>query len=182
MSYPIDTVGEGYTSGGVLLSFVALFFLIWAIYSSIEHRSIRWIPVVIVSILSIMVFLCFYQKQKITDELTKDLHETVATEKITSLRDNNGVSGEINGRRYYSKGYIESTMYFTYVIDLGDHYKVGQIPSKRTDIYETDDGNYRVEWVRSVANYKKWSWESPYKWRLYVPPNSMVEGYEITLD
>lgn len=103
-------------------------------------------------------------------------HTKTATERIVALNDNPGLK-----RSYYVKrGYIESQMYYNYMVDLGNNsYIANQVPVRKATIYETD-GNYRIEWWIKEKGYFMTKQIEKY-WKVYIPKNSILSEYEIDL-
>ena len=103
-------------------------------------------------------------------------HTHTATEYIVALNDNPG----INGRYYVRRGYVESQMYYNYMVDLRNNsYIANQIPVKKATIYETD-GNYRIEWWVKEKGYFMAKRCEKY-WKVYIPKNSILSEYDIDL-
>lgn len=99
-----------------------------------------------------------------------------AVEKIISLNDNNMT----NGRFYMRRGYIESNLYYQYIVDLGNGgYKANKVRSDNATLYFTDD-DYRVEWYTKT---KKWLYfergETIHK--IYIPEGSITDEYSVDL-
>lgn len=112
----------------------------------------------------------------ITSYKSEYTHTKTATEHIVALNDNPG----IKSNRYYARRtYIESTLYYNYMVKLPDSYIANQIPAKSARIYETDN-NYRVEWWKKEKGYLFAKTSKKY-WKLYIPQNSIVSEYEIDL-
>lgn len=104
------------------------------------------------------------------------VHTKTATEKIVALNDNPGVK---SNRYYARRTYIESTLYYNYMVKLPDSYIANQIPAKDTYIRETDS-NYRVEWWKKEKGYLFAKSYEKY-WKLYIPENSIISEYNIDL-
>ena len=103
------------------------------------------------------------------------IHTKTATENIVALKDKPGIEGKI----YARKSYIESTLYYNYMVELSDSYIANHIPAKKTYIYEAN-GNYRVEWWEKEKGYLFSKRVEKY-WKIYIPQNSIVSEYEIDL-
>ena len=103
-------------------------------------------------------------------------HTKTATERIVALNDNPGLKGSY----YVKRGYIESQMYYNYMVDLGNNsYIANQVPVRKATIYETD-GNYRIEWWIKEKGYFMTKQIEKY-WKVYIPKNSILSEYEIDL-
>lgn len=101
--------------------------------------------------------------------------EPYSVEKIVSLGDNNMT----NGRYYMRRGYIESDLYYQYMVDVGDGFKSNKVRSNNATLYYAD-GNYRVEWYTKT---KKWLYftkeETIHK--IYIPEGSITDEYSVDL-
>lgn len=103
-------------------------------------------------------------------------HELDATERIVALNDGNSVEG----RFYIRIGYLESNLYYNYMVDLSNGgYIANKVPARETTIFETD-GKYRIEWWVKKKGYLFAVQEEKY-WKAYIPKNSIVSEYEIDL-
>ena len=102
------------------------------------------------------------------------VHTKTATEQIVSLKDNPGIES------YYARRtYIESKLYYNYMVELSDGYIANQVPANKTYIYETN-GAYRVEWWKKEKGYLFMKRTENY-WKIYIPKDSIVSEYEIDL-
>lgn len=101
--------------------------------------------------------------------------EPYAVESIVSLGDNNMT----NGRIYMRRGYIESDLYYQYMVDIGDGFKANKVRSDNATLYYTD-GDCRVEWYTRT---KKWLYftkeETIHKF--YIPEGSITDDYSVDL-
>ena len=103
-------------------------------------------------------------------------HELEATERIVALNDGNSVEGKF----YMRRGYLESNLYYNYMVDLSNGgYIANKVPARETTIFETDS-NYRIEWWVKKKGYLFCIWKEKY-WKAYIPKNSIVTEYEIDL-
>ena len=103
-------------------------------------------------------------------------HELEATERIVALNDNNGLDGKF----YMRRGYIESNLYYNYMVDLSNGgYIANKVPANKTTVFETD-GKYRIEWWIKKKGYLFSVRQEKY-WKAYIPKNSIVSEYEIDL-
>ena len=168
---------------GAFIACVAAFCAFGAtIFGSIADREMKWGLFIFFILAAGIGVGGMFGYFKIQDGLDADRHtEIIATEHIKALRDGSDINGKFHGSAFGMSGYINEKLYFTYLIDLGAYDKIGKIEADRTRIYEIEDGDYRVEWCKEVAKYKMWSTESEYNWRLYIPPNSIVNDFEIDL-
>lgn len=103
-------------------------------------------------------------------------HSHTATEYIVALNDNPG----LKSRYYVRRGYVESQMYYNYMVKLsGNSYIANQVPVRKSTIYETD-GNYRIEWWTKEKGYLFAKTSENY-WKVYIPKNSILSEYDIDL-
>lgn len=130
--------------------------------------------ITIIMILLLGVFL-MYGHHKCEEQLYQNDIIT-STEHIVALQDNNMV----NGRRVYARrGYIESDLYYQYMLKYGVGYKANKIKAKNTIVYIAED-NFRVEWHTKEKNWLFFTMWEKYK-KLYIPEGSIVEDYTIDL-
>lgn len=100
-----------------------------------------------------------------------------STEYIVALQDNNMT----NGRHVYARrGYIESDLYYQYMLKFGAGYKANKIKAKNTIVYIAED-NFRVEWHTKEKNWLFFTMWEEYK-KIYIPEGSIVEDYTIDLE
>lgn len=102
--------------------------------------------------------------------------KSYAVENIISLGDNNMT----NGHYYMRRGYIESDLYYQYIVDLGNGgYKANKVRSNNATLYYSNE-DYRVEWYTKT---KKWLYfeqeETIHK--IYIPEGSITDDYSVDL-
>ena len=101
--------------------------------------------------------------------------EPYAVESIVSLGDNNMA----NGRYYMRRGYIESDLYYQYMVDVGDGFKANKVRSNNATLYYAD-GNYRVEWYTKTKKWLYFTQEDTIH-KIYIPEGSITDDYSVDL-
>ena len=102
--------------------------------------------------------------------------EPYAVESIISLNDNNMT----NGRYYMRRGYIESDLYYQYIVDLGNGgYKANKVRSDNATLYFTDN-DYRVEWHTKTKKWLYFTQEDTIH-KIYIPEGSITDDYSVDL-
>lgn len=102
--------------------------------------------------------------------------EPYAVEEIAALSDNNMT----NGKFYMRSGYIESDLYYQYIVELNSGgYKTKKIKADTATIFYDDD-NCRVEWYEKTRSWLYWSESEVYK-QVYIPEGSLTDTYSIDL-
>lgn len=101
--------------------------------------------------------------------------EPYAVESIVSLGDNNMA----NGRYYMRRGYIESDLYYQYMVDVGDGFKANKVRSNNATLYYAD-GNYRVEWYTRTKKWLYFTQEGTIH-KIYIPEGSITDEYSVDL-
>ena len=104
------------------------------------------------------------------------VHTKTSTEHIVALNDNPGITGTY----YMKRGYIESTLYYNYMVKLSDSYIANHIPANKTYVYEAY-GDYRVEWWEKTKGYGLLKQTEKY-WKIYIPKNSILSEYKYNID
>lgn len=102
--------------------------------------------------------------------------EPYSVESIVSLGDNNMT----NGRYYMRRGYIESDLYYQYMVDIGGGgFKANKVRSNNATLYYTD-GDCRVEWYTRT---KKWLYftDEDVIQKIYIPEGSITDEYSVDL-
>lgn len=130
--------------------------------------KVFWLLLFPVVIIGLVLDIASYKSEYV--------HTKTATEHIVALNDNPG----IKSNRYYARRtYVESTLYYNYMVKLPGSYIANQIPAKDTYIYETNS-DYRVEWWEKEKGYLFAKTYEKY-WKLYIPENSIISEYNIDL-
>lgn len=135
------------------------------------RMSIMSLAICVIS--TILIVVGFYKVDKAIWNVAKTPY---ATENIIALNDNNLTQG----RFYLRRGYLEESLYYQYIVDLGDG---GMINNKvaaqtATIYYENDDP--KVEWYHRE---KHWLWFK-YKsvcHKIYIPIGSINEEFNVDL-
>lgn len=99
-----------------------------------------------------------------------------AVERIAALNDNN----MMNGKFYMRRGYIESDLYYQYLVKLNNGgFKSNKVKSDAATIFYDDD-DYRVEWYTKTRSWLYWT-ESETYFEIYIPEGSLTDDYSIDL-
>lgn len=103
---------------------------------------------------------------------------------LVALKTADNTSGEFHGGLFASYGYIEGQRVINYISkDEGGGIRTDYATADSSIIYETDDSPRMVAQVFHRGNYwvLPWNVMNGYTNLFYVPPGSVVEGYEITV-
>lgn len=133
--------------------------------------------VLIISFIVLLASIIFYSVG--TNKCDKSpwvlADEPYAVESIVSLGDNNMT----NGRYYMRRGYIESDLYYQYMVDIGDGFKANKVRSNNATLYYAD-GNYRVEWYTRTKKWLYFTQEGTIH-KIYIPEGSITDDYSVDL-
>lgn len=99
-----------------------------------------------------------------------------SVEKITAISDNN----MMNGRFYLRSGYIESDLYYQYIVKSGNGgFRTSKVKSNEATIFYDED-NFRVEWYSRSKHW--WYFEETDTYcEIYIPEGSLADSYSIDL-
>lgn len=164
---------------GAILAFSGFFASFIEVVNNNKDKAGEDILIVFISLIVCIVstvFICvgIYKSDKaiwISDK------ESFTTEKIIALSDNNLT----HGRLYLRKGYLNESLYYQYMVDLGDGGMINNKVSAQTATIYYDDSNPRVEWYHRE---KHWLWFK-YKsvcHKIYIPKGSVSEDFNIDLN
>ena len=105
---------------------------------------------------------------------------------ISATEDNRDIEGEFRGSRYYTRGYIEQTLYY-YIVQENNGYKtIRKIPADKTRIIESDSEQPRVVYYGEYFERtkkpvgKRFRFNKDY-YELYIPSNTVTDSWLIDL-
>lgn len=97
-------------------------------------------------------------------------------EHIVALQD----SSDINGKFYFRYGYVETSIYLNYIVDIGDNkYVPNKIPLDKTTIRYTKD-DPRVEWYKE-RYHNFLFYRDVNRYYVYVPEGTVIDDFSIDL-
>lgn len=106
---------------------------------------------------------------------------------ISAVEDNRDIEGKFRGSRYYTRGYIEQTLYY-YIIQENNGYKtIRKIPANKTRIIESDNeqpkivyyGEYFERTEKPVGKHFRFNKDY---YELYVPSDTVADSWLIDLE
>lgn len=111
-----------------------------------------------------------YQEEKPADSI----------EYLVGLNDNSGVRG---GKYYISRGYIESNIYYNYMVNCGSYMKQNQLNAITNDIriIASSTETPRVEWRTKKKSYGLFYIDERY-WVIYVPEDTINNTISIDMN
>lgn len=100
-------------------------------------------------------------------------------EYLVGLNDNSGIRGNI---RYIGRGYIESNMYYNYMVDCGPYMKQSQLNATTNDIriIVSSTETPRIEWRTKRKTCGPFYKEDKY-WNIYIPENAINDTISIDM-
>lgn len=129
----------------------------------------------IVCVISIALILVgLYKSDKATWNIDKNPYDT---ENIIALNDNNLTQG----RFYLRRGYMEESLYYQYIVDLGDGGMINNKVAAQSATIYYDNDKPKVEWYHRE---KHWLW---FKYnsvchKIYIPTGSVNEDFNVDLE
>lgn len=106
---------------------------------------------------------------------------------ISAVEDNRDIEGRLRGSRYYTRGYINQTLYY-YVVQENNGYKsIQKIPANKTRIIESDNeqpkivyyGEYFERTEKPVGEHFRFNKDY---YELYVPSDTVTDSWLIDLE
>lgn len=162
----------------VFLIFLSGMIGIFAWGCALHYKNIGcWMFAGLITTFFIGCFVCLgmFSKHHVDDWVL------TATEHICTLRDDSEINGEFHGSMFASSGYINETLYYSYMVDNGSYKIANKIVAARTRIYEVKS-DFRVEWYDIIERWWIFTNKGYYTyWKLYIPAGSIVSGYAIDL-
>lgn len=109
-----------------------------------------------------------YQEEKPADTI----------EYLVGLNDNMGV----RGKYYITRGFIESDMYYNYMVDCGSYMRQNQLNAITNDIriITSSTEKPRIEWRTKRRTYGPFYEEDKY-WNIYVPEGTINDTISIDM-
>lgn len=109
-----------------------------------------------------------YQEDKPADNI----------EYLAGLNDNMG----IHGKYYITRGFVESDMYYNYMVDCGSYMKQNQLNAITNDIriVTSSTERPRIEWRTKRKSYGPFYEEDKY-WIIYVPEGAINDTISIDM-
>jgi len=163
---------------GAILAISGFFASFLEIVSNNEDKAgedifISFISIIVCVISIVLLGIGLYKSDKAIWALDK---EPYATENIIALSDNNLT----HGRLYLRKGYLNESLYYQYMVDLGDGGMINNKVAAQSATVYYDNDTSRVEWYHRE---KHWLWFK-YKsvcHKIYIPKGSVSEEFNIDL-
>lgn len=107
---------------------------------------------------------------------SKSIISPYATEYIIALQDSNNT----NGKFYFRYGYIETSLYLNYIVDIGDNkYVPNSIPFDQVTIRYTKD-KPKIEWYKERSTSSIF-YKDTTKYYLYIPEGTVMNDIIIDL-
>lgn len=99
-------------------------------------------------------------------------------EYLAGLNDNMG----IRGKYYITRGFVESDMYYNYMVDCGSYMKQNQLNTITNDIriITSSTEKPRIEWRTKRKTYGPFYEEDKY-WNIYVPEGAINDTISIDM-
>lgn len=138
-----------------------------------RELNISTISLAVCLISMILIFVGWYRADKSIWNVDKTPY---ATENIIALNDNNLTQG----RFYLRRGYFEESLYYQYIVNIGDGGMINNKVAAQTATIYYDNDNPKVEWYHRE---KHWLW---FKYnsvchKIYIPTGSINEEFNVDL-
>lgn len=142
------------------------------------QRAKILIPIIVLMVYASIYAISLMQIYDTPYDYQKDKPAN-SVEYLVGLNDNAGVRGNI---RYLGRGYIESNMYYNYMVDCGSYMKQNQLNATINDIriIVSATERPRIEWRTKTRISGPFYWEEPY-WNIYVPENAIDDTISIDM-